>query len=303
MKGDPSGFLARYAPFVLGLVAVLLGALFFGGYRYRLLAVELEEKKIELASTTVGLARGIDSLKRKLSGAEGENARLNSSLVEEKGRNDLFQNQIGALSNTVGTLKKLSETDKELLQKYSKVYFLNEHYVPQALAALDPAYLEYKDRIAQVHEKAVPFLRRLLSDARGAGVNIEINSAYRSFGAQSSLKSTYKILYGAGTANQFSADQGYSEHQLGTAVDFSAPSVGGSFDNFEKSREYAWLTENAYKYGFTLSYPKGNAYYHFEPWHWRFVGNALAGRLRTEQKYFYDLIQRDIDQYLVNIFD
>ncbi|MEK7495870.1 MAG: D-alanyl-D-alanine carboxypeptidase family protein, partial [Patescibacteria group bacterium] len=64
-----------------------------------------------------------------------------------------------------------------------------------------------------------------------------------------------------------------------------------------------WLTENAYKYGFILSYPKQNTYYRFEPWHWRFVGVALATKLHDGNKYFYDLSQREIDQYLVSIFD
>ena len=40
-----------------------------------------------------------------------------------------------------------------------------------------------------------------------------------------------------------------------------------------------------------------------EPWHWRFVGVALATRLHNENKSFYDLTQREIDAYLVSIFD
>jgi D-alanyl-D-alanine carboxypeptidase len=60
---------------------------------------------------------------------------------------------------------------------------------------------------------------------------------------------------------------------------------------------------NAYKYGFTLSYPKGNTSYVFEPWHWRFVGVKLATDLHNQGKNFYDLDQRSIDAYLVNFFD
>src|SRR5688572_6691702 len=40
-----------------------------------------------------------------------------------------FQGQIQSLAGTLGTLEKLSQTDEELLKKYSKVYFLNENYV------------------------------------------------------------------------------------------------------------------------------------------------------------------------------
>ena len=51
-----------------------------------------------------------------------------------------------------------------------------------------------------------------------------------------------------------------------------------------------------YKYGFAISYPAGNAYYKFEPWHWRYVGVELAAKLHNEAKNFYDLDQRDINE-------
>jgi hypothetical protein len=44
-------------------------------------------------------------------------------------------------------------------------------------------------------------------------------------------------------------------------------------------------------------------YYQYEPWHWRFVGKDLADDLRDDGKYFYDLDQRTIDSYLIDIFD
>jgi len=134
-------------------------------------------------------------------------------------------------------------------------------------------------------------------------IELLVASAFRSFDEQASLKSSYTVTYGAGTANQFSADQGYSEHQLGTSADFTTLAVGGNFSKFETDPAYKWMLENAYKYGFVLSYPKGNVYYKFEPWHWRFVGTELAKRLYIDKEYFYDLGQREIDQYLIKIFD
>ena len=138
--------------------------------------------------------------------------------------------------------------------------------------------------------------------ARSENIDIKIISAYRAFGTQSTLKSSYRMTYGTG-ANAFSADQGYSEHQLGTAVDFTTSSVGSSFAGFEKTPAYQWLLDNAYLHGFELSYPQSNAYYQFEPWHWRFVGRKLAQQLHVDGKHFYDLDQRDIDQYLISFFD
>ena len=74
-------------------------------------------------------------------------------------------------------------------------------------------------------------------------------------------------------------------------------------EGFDKTPEYKWLTDNAYKYGFVISYPAGNKYYKYEPWHWRFVGVALATKLHEDGIYFYDMDQRLIDNYLANIFD
>ena len=149
----------------------------------------------------------------------------------------------------------------------------------------------------------MPFLTKMLDDANNASVIIQITSAYRSFSMQAAIKSSHLMKYGAG-ANSFSADQGYSEHQLATTVDLTTPNLEPILDiKFETTPASVWLINNAYKYGFILSYPRNNTYYQYEPWHWRFVGVELATKLHNENKYFYDLTQREIDTYLAKIFD
>ena len=133
--------------------------------------------------------------------------------------------------------------------------------------------------------------------------NLLVASAFRSFGTQTVLKNTYTVTYGAGSANQFSADQGYSEHQLGTTVDFTTKALSGNLNGFQNTPEYKWLQDNAHKYGFVLSYPEGNTYYKYEPWHWRFVGIDLATDLHEDEKNFYDEDQRVIDSYLGVMFE
>jgi LAS superfamily LD-carboxypeptidase LdcB len=144
----------------------------------------------------------------------------------------------------------------------------------------------------------------MIDVASSSGVQIYVFSAYRSFAEQKALKGIYTMEYGAGTANSFSADQGYSEHQLGTAVDLITPGQGGQLeDTFDQTKAYQWLVANAYKYGFELSYPKSNDYYVYEPWHWRYVGVKLATYLHDNHLNFYDVDQRTIDTYLINIWD
>lgn len=256
-------------------------------------ALQTEKSDLEKQNT---------ELKTLLAAAEGDKANLSETLAGEKSKNDIFASQISAITSTVGTLDKLSKTDKELLQKYSKVYFLNENYVPEDLILVDQSYLFDKTKRMSFHTKAYPFLSRMMEDAAAGGVPMRIVSAYRSFGEQAALKTSYKITYGSG-ANKFSADQGYSEHQLGTAVDLAAPAQGGLSLSFDATPEGKWLFANAYKYGFVISYPKENTYYQYEPWHWRFVGVALATQIHNTNGTFYGMIQRDIDSYLVSIFD
>ncbi len=211
--------------------------------------------------------------------------------------------KVEKLSGTVDVLEKLTTLDPELLKKYSKVFFLNENYIPPAIFAVPDKYKYFEDRDVSVDVAVWPYLQELLLKATKDKVVLYTLSAYRSFGEQGSLKSRYTVIYGAGTANQFSADQGYSEHQLGTTVDFITTGIGGQLNGFENTDSFKWLEKNAYKYGFVLSYPKKNGYYIFEPWHWRFVGVKLATDLHNQNKYFYDLNQRDIDKYLIYIFD
>jgi D-alanyl-D-alanine carboxypeptidase len=280
---------ARHGLEVLVVIVILFaGVLAYGGYRYWALA----------ASSTLT----IGGLTRDLADASTTNQALEDALTEEKNRNDDFESQISKISGTVGILDKLSKTDPQLLAKYSKVYFLNENYTPADLSKIPEQDTYDASRLYQFLSPLLPHLEDLLDAAKRDDVALQIISSYRSFSTQGALKSGYTTTFGSG-ANSFSADQGYSEHQLGTTVDFTTAAIGASFIGFDKSAAYFWLSKNAYKYGFILSYPAGNSYYVFEPWHWRFVGIALATKLHDDHQYFYNLDQREINTYLVSFYD
>ncbi len=269
-----------------------------------------------LASTTAALATTSEKLALGLSTVDQKAAELSSTLsatqqkiVEtqsgvESVRTQVggFEQQVGAITTTVGTLEKLSKTDPELLQKYSKIFFLNEHYAPERVSEIPKEYLYDENGSEVIHAQVWPYLKMLLDAAKNEGVTLYIKSAYRSFDEQKALKGAYTVTYGAGTANQFSADQGYSEHQLGTTVDFITTGLGGQLAGFDTTQAYQWLVAHAHKFGFTLSYPHNNTYYIFEPWHWRYVGVELATYLQNTNNHFYNLEQRTIDEYLVTLF-
>lgn len=227
---------------------------------------------------------------------------LENDYRQEKDKNDNFADQIREISGTVSILDKLSKTDEELLQKYSRTYFLNENFVPLKLSEINSKYILPGKKDQYFHGDALDFLTDMIDDANDDGFDLKVVSAYRSFAEQKDLKGQFTQTYGI-SANTFSADQGFSEHQLGTAVDLTNPAVGGAFSSFANTADYRWLLKNAYKYGFVLSYPENNSFYIFEPWHWRFVGRYLAFDLNRKGVSLYDLTQRELDKYLVSIFD
>ncbi len=288
-----------------GIAVVAALALISGGYAFYSLSSDLKNTHHELASSTEAIQakeKRIKELETGLAAKTDESRSYEAALTTEKKKNGTFESQLSSLSGTVGTLQKLATTDSELLAKYSKVYFLNENYAPERLADIDAEFVAQEGRVLEIQSDVAPFLDDLLRDAKDDDIDLLVASAYRSFAQQAALKSSYKVTYGSG-ANSFSADQGYSEHQLGTTIDFTTRGIGGGLAGFDKTPAFAWLGKNAYKYGFVISYPKSNAFYQYEPWHWRFVGRDLAKKLHNDGRQFYDLDQRSIDAYLVSLFD
>jgi len=270
------------------LLAVGLGWLYVAHAGLRTYTQEVET---ELASTT-------DMLRVR----DQQNEELRLALESEQNRLRDLGEQVEDLTGTIDDLEKLAETDKQLLQKYSKVFFLNEHYEPPKLSSIRKQYLYDESKEQEILSGVRRYLEDMIDDAKDDDVELFVRSAYRSFGTQATLKTGYSVTYGSG-ANTFSADQGYSEHQLGTTVDFTTTGLNGGLDGFQNTPAYEWLLDNAYRYGFVLSYPQGNAYYQFEPWHWRFVSRDLARYLHKKDLNFYDVDQRTIDEYLIDFFD
>lgn len=285
---------------IIGALTVLLitSAAFFW-YTLKDMHVSLNQTATDQATLTQNV-RDIEVI---LATLESESSALATILTEAAERSETLEDAFARVTDNVETLEKLTTTDEELLQKYSKIYFLNEHYVPEDLVTIPDEYVFTPTRTYRIHREVWPYLEDLLDTARSDGIDISIISAFRSFGEQAQLKGAYTVTYGAGSANQFSADQGYSEHQLGTTVDFTTASVGATFSGFAKTETYEWLTRNAHRFGFILSYPEGNTHYQFEPWHWRFVGTKLARELHQRDEYFYDIPQREINEYIVDLFE
>jgi len=106
--------------------------------------------------------------------------------------------------------------------------------------------------------------------ARDTGIALLIVSGFRSFEYQAELIRK-KIESGQelGDILKVNAAPGFSEHHTGRAVDIATPGSRPLTEEFETSPAFAWLQENAARFGFRMSYPRDNPEgFIYEPWHW-----------------------------------
>ncbi len=156
----------------------------------------------------------------------------------------------------------------------NKHNYLKEDYVPENLKSLSSTYA--LSNMKMVEEAANAF-ESLSKDASKENYKVIAMSTYRSYEYQVDLYNKYVKSDGKEAADTYSGRPGNSEHQTGLAVDVYNQTE--TYTNFEKTKEYNWMQENAYKYGFILRFPKdkeNETGYEFESWHYRYVGKEIA---------------------------
>lgn len=135
----------------------------------------------------------------------------------------------------------------------------------------DPSIDEMKIRAAYIDaETTMPkMLADLIGECRSDAEQLSLRSGYRSYATQN-------ILYTQTNHGGKVAAPGTSEHQTGLAADID---VNGRLMR-STDRAYQCFEAQAWRYGFILTYPRGNTYLDaedgYEPWHWRFVGPRTA---------------------------
>ena len=135
------------------------------------------------------------------------------------------------------------------------------------------AEINEDERRFELEPEAARAWKKMRAAAAKDGVELWLVSAYRSLEYQANLLRA-KLRRGQ-TLEQIlavNAPPGYSEHHTGRAVDINSLET-----DFELSSAYEWLTSNAGRFDFHLSYPRNNRLgYQFEPWHWCHGGTRLA---------------------------
>ena len=160
-----------------------------------------------------------------------------------------------------------------------------------ALETISKDYLA-TDSSNQFDSRAMPFLLNMMDDAHSEDVGIYVTSAYRDYDYQVGLfnRKVDEFVYNGYNQNdaeyeasQYVALPGTSEHVTGLAVDFVSKNWfdlhNDLTEDFENTKEFQWLINNAHEYGFILRYPEEKVditQITYEPWHFRYVGMEHA---------------------------
>lgn len=168
-----------------------------------------------------------------------------------------------------------------------------ETFVPANLTALDPALTLY-GKTVELEANVALAAEALVLELHALGYeDIVVTSGYRSYSYQQSLHNNYinkeQEAHPDWTRARceaqvltYSALPGQSEHQTGLCLDLISTENVVLDETFADHPAYAWLTENAHRFGFILRFPEGeekHTGYSYEPWHYRFVGVETATKL------------------------
>lgn len=180
------------------------------------------------------------------------------------------------------------EAQNDLTILVNKYHKLPDDYEPSDLVALSYSSNYY------LRKEAAEAFEKLTDAALLEGVIFYPFSPYRSYETQKKLYNNYKNRDGEKKADTYSARPGFSEHQLGLAVDVRSNTLT---DNLTPEH-YEWMLNNSYKYGFIVRYPKGKQHitqFIEEPWHLRYLGIELATKVHdsglTYDEY-YDIYMK-----------
>jgi D-alanyl-D-alanine carboxypeptidase len=183
-------------------------------------------------------------------------------------------------------IKECSRDGSDLLVLVNKEYKLPSTYAPSDLVTVGESVIR-RGSSYQLRTIVINDLKNLVSDAKSEGIDLSIVSAYRSYSTQATTYQ-YWVNYNGGCvscADRISARAGHSQHQLGTTLDFSSNEINDTLGiKFGDTNASGWLKENAYRYGFVLSFPQGyesTTGFSYEPWHYRYIGKENALEMKN----------------------
>lgn len=203
-----------------------------------------------------------------------------------------------ALEELYDLKEEMGKQEEEL--PWNLILVNNKHPMEEGYV---PKLVELEEG-SSVDSRIVDESKKMLADAKKAGLHIIICSAYRSVDTQEKVFSdsmkqrvkdgmSYWDAYEETSLNV--AEPGTSEHALGLALDLISNQYIELDERQETTKEAKWLAENCHKYGFILRYPPEKTAITgiiYEPWHYRYVGVEAATEIMqlgvTLEEYLQD---------------
>lgn len=186
---------------------------------------------------------------------------------------------------------KENYVDPLIISKFNEYTLVNKHrqlseeYVPNNLQTFEADLVKTEDKVT-ADASVVKAFKEMAEAASKDDVYLMVNSGYRSYQDQEEIMNIYLKAYGQNYVDNYIAKPGFSEHQTGMSIDVASKSE----NTFVQSKEYEWMMDNAYLYGFILRYPKSKEEitgYKCEAWHYRYVGKDIAKYIK-EHNITYD---------------
>ena len=137
-------------------------------------------------------------------------------------------------------------------------------------------------KIFKIEKETLEKFNELRANLLNEGIDIELDSAYRSIPIQNQLFEEFKEKYGEEYSSNYAAPAGYSEHHTWLAIDICIKKEDGEVisENHEMIVEL-WVFDKIHKkmvdYGFILRYPDWKdsiTWYSYEPRHLRYIWNV-----------------------------
>lgn len=180
--------------------------------------------------------------------------------------------------------KIIDPTDEEywFLAIVSVKYPLPDKYVPMLSSAIEGSSITVDARVAAHYQE-------MYNAAKKDDCILTPYSGYHTYSLQKSTYSRKVNFYVNQGLSQEEAEkkaqlsvapEGCSEHNAGLAIDIVSAS-----EDFAKTKEYQWLCDHAYEYGFVLRYPEDKTEITgvtYQPWHWRYVGIDAAEKIHNK---------------------
>lgn len=158
----------------------------------------------------------------------------------------------------------------------------------------------------RVDSRIYPELQQMFDACRADGLKPRVKSSFRTYeDQQGMLVQKYKKFKNQGMSKEeaqqealkWAAYPGYSEHQLGLAVDI------GSADSETCSNDsvYTWLEKHCAEYGFILRYTQeksGITGIAEERWHFRYVGQEAASYMMENGLCLEEYLEQFYSQFI-----